>query len=114
MVWFINRYLKKTKSSPVNHLIILGSIFSLVLMFVGFGLSMANANNAGQINVYSLLMYLSSYAFVGFAVLSVYRCFKLPEKRWFRFYYVLTSISVIALSIYLWDIGFIGLRLWSY
>ena len=112
--WFSRRLFKKEKSSITNHTILLGAIICFVLMFIGFGFSMDNVKNAQTISFYSLLMYVSSYAFVILSVASVWRWPKLPNKRMFKVYYILTSISAITLSIYLWDIGFIGLRLWSY
>lgn len=114
IVWFLRRFFKKEKLPTTNHLVLFGAILSLILMFLGFGLTMDNAKDASTMSFYSLLFYLSSYAMLILSFLSVWRWFKLPKKNGFRVYYILTSVAAVALSIYLWNIGWIGLQLWNY
>jgi len=113
-IWLIIRPFSKSKKPILNHLILFGGGICLVLMFVGFGLTMANKLNADKINFGSVLMYLSSWGLAIFTIASIYRCFKLESKKGFKFYYILTSIASLILLIYLWNNGFIGLKLWSY
>jgi len=84
----------------LNHLILFGGGICLVLIFVGFGITMANRLNADKINFGSLLMYLSSWGLAIFTIASIYRCFKLQGKKGFKFYYILTSIASLILLIY--------------
>ncbi len=113
-IWLIVRLFSKTKKPILNHLILFGASTCLVLIFVGFGLTMANISSADKINFGSALLYLSSWGLVIFAIASIYRCFKLQGNKGFKFYYILTSIALLILSVYLWNNGFIGLKLWSY
>lgn len=112
--WYFFYLYKKKKSATTNHFVLFGAIIAMILLFIGFGLTVANVQNSGGINFYSLLTFVSSYVLVVLSLASIWRWFKLPNKSGFRVYYILTSISAIAVSIYLWNIGFVGLKLWSY
>ncbi len=112
--WLLRNRLRSDRQSSSNHLVILGFACSLILMFVGFGLTMSDVKSATDIKFSSILFYCSSYSAVLFMSISLYRCFKLPNKTGFRIYYILTSIAALVITLYLWNIGFIGLRLWSY
>lgn len=114
VVWLIWNVLKKQKQDSNNHLILLGVGICLVLMFVGFGLTASSPKTSMTITPSSLLMYFSSYALVLLSAYSVYRCTKLSRTNSFKAYYTLTAVGALALSVYLWDIGFIGLKLWNY
>ncbi|MEL6699493.1 MAG: serine hydrolase, partial [Bacteroidota bacterium] len=114
LIWLIKNSFSKNRKKPTNHLILFGAVGSFLLMFIGFGLTLSNPESAMNIKFSSLLMFISSYALVLFSAMSIYRWFKLPSVKSFKLFYILTSIGAIAITIYLWDIGFIGLKLWSY
>lgn len=114
LFWLIINIFSKNKMSFINHLVLFGAGICFILMFVGFGWSMDNRINGDKMNFNSLLMYLSSLGLVLLSLVAVYRCFKLPNKRGFRFYYILSTLAAVIVSIYFFDIGFIGLKLWAY
>ncbi|MDW3652136.1 MAG: serine hydrolase domain-containing protein [Bacteroidia bacterium] len=114
LVWFIRNAFKKDKAYPFNHLALLGVAVFFSLTFVGFGGSVSDPKSFTGLSFSSLLMYVSSYALIAMTLFSIYRCFKLPKKRGFQLFYVATSFGALAISMYLWDIGIIGLKLWSY
>lgn len=113
-IWLIRNSFRRYKKSPVNHLVLFGVGVFFILIFVGFGITASDLKSLSGLNFSSLLMYLSSYAFVIMSLLSIYRCFKLPKPMVFKSFYILTSIGTLAMSWYLWNIGFIGLKMWSY
>ncbi|MDH7445976.1 serine hydrolase domain-containing protein [Aquimarina sp. 2201CG14-23] len=113
-IWLIRNFIKKKRKNPINHLVLFGVGLGLILIFVGFGLTMSDTKSAMNVNFSSLLLYFSSYALVLLSIISIYRWTKLPSKKGFKIFYKLTSIGAIFISIYLWNIGFIGLKLWSY
>ena len=114
IIWLVIQLAKKRGKSLTNHLVLGGACLSYVLMFTMFALSMNNMETAGEMSFKSVMLYILSFVFVGLAALSVYRWTKLPKKRGFRFYYILTSLAVVILSIFFWSNGFIGLKLWAY
>ncbi|GAB5550507.1 MAG: hypothetical protein Sapg2KO_00980 [Saprospiraceae bacterium] len=114
LIWLIRNIFRTDRKSPVNHLALLGVGVFFTLTFIGFGITVGDRKSFTGINFSSVLLYLSSYALVGMSLLSTYRCFKLPKRRGFQVFYILTSIGALAISWYLWEIGFIGLKLWSY
>ncbi|WP_282043468.1 serine hydrolase domain-containing protein [Winogradskyella flava] len=112
--WLVKRVFKRERKPLSSHLVIFGYVIFVILTFLGFGLSVENIKTLPSKNVYSFLMYLSSFTVVILSFISVWRCFKLTQKKPFRIYYILTSIATIIISVYLINIGFIGLKLWSY
>ncbi|RZN82013.1 MAG: class A beta-lactamase-related serine hydrolase [Winogradskyella sp.] len=110
----VKRLFKRDNMPLSSHLVIFGYGIVLILIFLGFALSVENIKTLPSRNFYSILMYLSSFALVILSFLSIWQCFKLSQKKAFRIYYILTSISTITISIYLMSMGFIGLKLWSY
>ncbi len=111
---FIRIFRRKGKSRVVDHLILLGAIFNLILVFLGFGLTVSNAQHVNGKNIYSLMTYIGSFVMVGLSFTAVWRWFKFSDKKGLKVYYILTSIAMLILSLYLWSIGFVGLKLWSY
>ncbi|GAB5520716.1 MAG: hypothetical protein RhofKO_29670 [Rhodothermales bacterium] len=114
IVWLIWNSVRKQKRTATNHLPLLGVGVCFLLMFVGFGLTASSPKTAMTITPSALLMYISSYALVALSAYALYRCTKLSSTTGFKAYYTSTAVGALALSIYLWDIGFIGLKLWSY
>lgn len=114
IIWLITRLFSKKKKPMLNHLILLGVGLSFSLMFGAFAHVNNNLQTAGEMNFNSVLFYISSFLFCLFSIFSLFRWAKLPKKKGFRFYYILTSITTIVLSVYFWEIGFIGLKLWNY
>lgn len=87
----------------------------MILMLVGFGMSVSQPKTAMYVSFPALLMMVSSYVLVLLSFASIYRWRKLAShRRFFKTFYILTSIGAVMISIYLWDIGYIGLKLWSY
>ena len=113
-IWLLIRLFLKRKKPILNHIILFGAGLSFVIMFGAFANAMNDLPTAGELNVNSIIFYISSLALCICSLLSVFRWPKLPKKKGFRVYYVLASISAITISVYLWDIGFVGLKLWSY
>lgn len=114
LVWLIRNVFRKERKDSLSHLLLFGFGLAFVSMFVGFGLSVSHPHTAQQPTFSSLLMYFSSYAMVLLAVGSVLRWRQLEGKKRFMVFYVCSSIAAIIISVYFWNIGFVGLKLWSY
>lgn len=115
LVWLVRKRLKKKENSATNHLILLGAGACMILMLVGFGITVSDPKSTLNMSFSALIMVVSSYALVVLSFGSIYRWFKLPAgKKAFRLVYIFTSVGAMMISIYLWDIGFVGLQLWSY
>ncbi|MEM1125612.1 MAG: serine hydrolase domain-containing protein [Bacteroidota bacterium] len=112
--WLLVNRVRAAQTNPVNHLVLLGFGVCLVLMFVGFGFTMSAPATSKELTLSAGVMYGSSYALIVLSLLSVQRWFNLPARLGFRAFYVLTSMGTLAITVYLWQIGFIGLKLWSY
>ncbi len=113
-IWLIRNLIKRKKKNPINHLVLFGAGLSFILIFVGFGLTMSDTKSAMNMSFSSLLLYFCSYTLVLLSIISIYRWIRLPSKKGFKIFYIFTSIGAICISIYLWNIGFIGLKLWNY
>ncbi|MEM1271611.1 MAG: serine hydrolase domain-containing protein, partial [Bacteroidota bacterium] len=114
LVWLGWNAFAKEKTSPLNRLLLMAAPICLILLFTGFGLTVSEPESAMHMSPSSLLLYLSSYALVVVSIASAVRWGALSGKKSFRVFYILTSAGALALSIYLWNAGFIGLKLWSY
>ncbi len=107
-------FFSKTNQHSNQYTIIFGYGLILIIMFMGFGRTMNDMKNAASISFSSLTMYLSSYVLVLLSFLSLIFCLKLKSEKRLTTFYILASLSSIAITLYLWNIGFIGLRLWDY
>ena len=107
------RWLKKEKIGRF-HLCLFGAGLSFLTMFVAFSLVMEDIQKGGELNFNSLLFFVSSLVFALLSFVSIFGWFEGGQKKRFRFFYILSSIAAVMVSIYFWNIGFIGLRLWSY
>ncbi len=114
LIWLIRNRFRKNKKSPFNHLVLFGVGILFSFIFVGFGITVSDLKSLSGLNFSSLLMYLSSYAFVLMAIWATYKGFRLPKFNSFKVFYILTSVGALALSWYLWSVGFIGLKMWNY
>lgn len=113
-IWLIRSVFKPKKRLTSQAMILLGACLSFILLFIGFGFTLSDMQQANTVQFSSVLMYISAYAMVLLSLLSIWKGVKLNAKPGFKVYYLLTSIATVCLSIYLWDIGFVGLKLWSY
>ncbi|MEL6628895.1 MAG: serine hydrolase domain-containing protein [Bacteroidota bacterium] len=114
LFWLAKHSFWPSDKSRGNHLILFGFGIAFVLMFLGFGLSISHPHAAQHANFSSILMYTSSYSCVILSVTSLFKWNKLEGKKRFKVFYALSSIGTLVISAYLWQIGLIGLKLWSY
>jgi len=114
LVWLLVNLFKTDRKSPLNHLALLGFGMCLMLFFTGLGLSFTQIPAVKSMPFSTLLVYGSSYLLAATSVYALYRWTKLPPGIGFKIFYVLTSAGSLLITIYLWEAGFIGLKLWSY
>jgi len=112
--FFFVSFFSKSKKPTWLHLILFVSGICFVLMFLGFGLSMENRQSGSEANLYSITMFLSSFSLVILSFASLIGCLNLLRNRRLYLYCCLASIAAVFLSTYAWEIGFVGLKLWSY
>ncbi|MEO0788090.1 MAG: serine hydrolase domain-containing protein [Bacteroidota bacterium] len=112
--WLVKSIFISSSKDRSNHLVLFGFGIAFILTLLGFGLSVSNPHIAQRVNFSSLMMYASSYACVILAIASLSRWNKLEGKQRFKLFYALSSIGALMISLYLWQIGMIGLKLWNY
>ena len=113
LLWFFWRFLSSSNTNVTNHLILWIGCTCFCLMFISFASAM-DLSITRQRSFYTIMLFLSSITMLVFALLSIYRWFKLTSGKKFKVYYVTTSIALLVVSAFLYDAGFIGLKLWSY
>ena len=47
------------------------------------------------------------------SLLYSFRMFRKQKKRWFAYYFLVSSISLLFIAAILWQIGWMGLRTWA-
>ena len=68
------------------------------------------------INMRTMIIFLGTSVFGIASILSLFfsiRMFSKQKKRWFAYYFLLTSLSLFFIAIILWQNGWIGLRTWA-
>lgn len=113
-VWLFRNLIRKKRKNPNYHLVLFTAGLSIILMLIGFGFTMNDMKTAMNMNFSSLLLYFASYILVLLSIVSIFKWVKLPDHKGFKIFYILTSIGTISVTMYLWNIGFIGLKLWNY
>ncbi|MEM1327161.1 MAG: serine hydrolase domain-containing protein [Bacteroidota bacterium] len=114
LIWLTIRLIKKRKIGMPSRFILFGAGAVFISLFIAFGNIAADRGLSGTFNFSSIYLYIASYLFCLLSAATVYYWFHLSSRKGFRMYYICCSIGAIALSIYLYHIGFVGLRLWDY
>ena len=68
------------------------------------------------INLRTMIILLGTTAFGIASIVSLFfsiRMFSKQKKRWFAYYFLLTSMSLFFIATILWQHGWIGLRTWA-
>jgi CubicO group peptidase (beta-lactamase class C family) len=68
------------------------------------------------INMRTMIIFLGTSVFGIASIVSLFfsiRMFSKQKKRWFTYYFLLTSISLFFIATILWQNGWIGLRTWA-
>ena len=68
------------------------------------------------INLHTMTIFLGTAVFGIVSIVSLFfsiRMFNKQKKRWFAYYFLLTSISLFFIAAILWQNGWIGLRTWT-
>ena len=68
------------------------------------------------INSRTMIIFLGTSVFGITSILSLFfsiSMFSKQKKRWFAYYFLLTSLSLFFIAIILWQNGWIGLRTWA-
>lgn len=90
------------------------AIFFIVLGMVN---SLSNLANAGQINSDNLGIYLGSWVVLFCALFAVrfgIMNFKTGKGMAFSIYYIFLAASTVVMALFLYDAGWMGLKLWEY
>ena len=100
-----------------------------VIPMIGFGLLILAVLNLLEVQTYTyklaelttinlrtMIVFLGTSVFGIASVVSLFfsiRMFSKLKKRWFAYYYLLTSLSMFFIAVVLWQNGWIGLRTWA-
>lgn len=109
----IIRGFKQKRLVIKSQMIWLASI-SYLMMFVGLAGSFSDPYEAGVLNGYTFIVYISSSALLVFTLLSVITTVKKVMKTKSLWYHLLLPISFMIIVIFFGLHGFIGLKLWVY
>jgi len=112
--WFIVQLIEKKKTQLLDRGILMLGCLSFPLWLFSMSSVFSDIQTSGEMSFWSVMVYISPILMIVFLLLAIYRYFKLQEKAIFKIYYILTSFSLMFVLIFLWNSGFIGLKLWSY
>ena len=100
-----------------------------IIPMIGFGLLVLAVLNLLEVQKYTyklaelntinsrtMIVFLGTAAFGIASIVSLFfsiRMFSKQKKRWFAYYFLLTSISLFFIAAILWQNGWIGLRTWA-
>ena len=109
------RLISKKRDHSISHYLLLGSCLSFGLMFLAFANTMENVRNAGEMNLSSILFLSAPFLMIVCTLASVLSWRNIWQGHIGRkIYYSWVLLSCIIMLVYLWQIGFVGLKLWSY
>ncbi len=113
-IWFLIQVLKKKKLRLLDRGILLLGCLSFPSWFFSLGSVLSNRATSGEFSFWSVMVYIIPILMIVLSLLTIYRILRLQENTIFKKYYILTSISLLIVLLFLWNSGFIGLKLWSY
>ncbi len=113
-IWLMVQLIKKKKPRLLDRGLLLLGCLAFPGWFFSLGSALSNRATAGEFGIWSLFVYLLPILMVFLLVFAGYRIPKMQEKPSFKKYYIITSMCLLVVVIFLLNSGFIGLQLWSY
>ncbi|MEQ8812093.1 MAG: hypothetical protein RIE59_23700, partial [Imperialibacter sp.] len=92
-------------------------VVGLVMVSAGLLGTINKLSEAGEPNFNGWLIYLGGWIILFSAFLSTrfgIMNFKLGEKKAFSVYYILLAFSCVIVTLFLYDAGWMGLKVWEY
>ncbi|WP_339791391.1 serine hydrolase domain-containing protein [uncultured Imperialibacter sp.] len=92
-------------------------VVGLIMIATGLFGTINKLSEAGEPNVNGWLIYLGGWIILFSAFLSTrfgIMNFKLGEKKAFSVYYILLAFSCVIVTLFLYDAGWMGLKVWEY
>lgn len=124
LIWIIGRIISKfnkrvyLNSLSLARLLPLLSIISLIVCLFSLSLWFGDFNNAGNMTINSLIVFIFSLLFPLLSLLAFWSCsFRKNIKIKYRIekvYLMVVTITLVGLSIFLYHYEIIGVRLWAY
>ncbi|MEM7513455.1 MAG: serine hydrolase domain-containing protein [Bacteroidota bacterium] len=109
------RLINKKRNHSMSHYLLLGACLSFGLMFLAFASTMEDVPGAAEMNASSILFLSAPFLMIVCTLASVLGWGNLWQGSIGRkIYYSWILLSCIIMVVYLWQIGFVGLKLWSY
>jgi len=124
LIWLIRKFISRIKKrahqkySLLPRLFPLLAIISLIVCLFSLSVWFGDYNNAGNMTVMSLLVFIFSLLFPLLSLISFWNCcFKrhmFIKNKFEKVYLMVVSTTLVGLSIFLYHYEIIGLRLWAY
>ena len=109
------RLINKNRNHSISHYLLFGACLSFGLMFLAFANTMGDVPSAAEMNPSSILFLFAPFLMIVCTLASALGWRNLWQRGIGRkIYYSGVLLSCIIMLVYLWQIGFVGLRLWSY
>lgn len=114
ITWFAIRSFSKVKKPVKHHAVLWTSCLCYTLMALSFGIAMSDPYNAGTLSFPSIMLFISSILLVPGTIASISLWFKPFYGKGFKRFYVVTSLSLLIMTFFFFQNGFIALKLWAY
>ena len=124
LIWLIRKFISRIKKrahqkySLLPRLFPLLAIISLIVCLFSLSVWFGDYNNAGNMTVMSLLVFIFSLLFPLLSLISFWNCcFKrhmFIKNKFEKVYLMVVSTTLVGLSIFLYHYEIIVLRLWAY
>ncbi|MEM8898594.1 MAG: serine hydrolase domain-containing protein [Bacteroidota bacterium] len=109
------RLIRGRKKYPLIHYLLLGACLSFGLLFLTFANVMGDLRHAGELDLNSGLFFISPFLMILFTLAALVNWRRILKGKLSRTIgYSLALLSCLVMVTYLWEIGFVGLKLWSY
>lgn len=106
--------IRRKQIFPLSSFILFIACLCFPVMFYGFTTAASARFTAGTLTFHSGLLFVSSILMVILSGYSIFQISSIKRNKFFRVSFKVTTVSMIILSIFLWQSGFIGMRLWAY
>lgn len=113
-VVFLIQLIRRKQIFPLPGFLLFIACLCFPVMFYGFATAATDRFTAGTLTFHSGLLFVSSTLMATLSVYSIFQLFSIKRSKSFRVLFSITTASLVILSLFLWDSGFIGMRLWAY
>lgn len=118
VVWLIFAFSKSISWVELMKRAVPGiSAIAIILVFVGVISTLNDLPRAGEASLGAMLVYAGTWVTLFSALLSTrfgIMNFKTGKKLPFSIYYLLLAFSCVMMAMFLYDAGWVGLKLWRY